>query len=73
MGYDKSNNPARWSFPRMRWFDRFDKLTAGRLTILPALSRVEGSSVEGESRLSMPHTPWMPASAGMTKKTLPAG
>jgi hypothetical protein len=34
----------------MRWFDRFDKLTAGRLTILPVLSRVEGSNVEGESR-----------------------
>ena len=31
-------------------FDRFGKLTAGRLTVLLALSGVEGSEVEGGSR-----------------------
>jgi hypothetical protein len=32
-------------------FDRFDKLTAGRrLTVLPTLSKVEGSEVEVGSR-----------------------
>ena len=43
-----------------KWFDRFDKLTAGKLTTLPALlvlsgiegSRVEASNIEGQIRNS---------------------
>jgi hypothetical protein len=44
-------NP-KFEYRNPKWFDRFDRLTAGKLTtllVLPVLSRVEGSGVEGSN------------------------
>jgi hypothetical protein len=42
---------TNFEFRNPKWFGRFDKLTAGRLTTLHVLSGVEGSNIEGQIRI----------------------